>query len=784
MFEGEEVLGSRPLDPKNVDRLAKIYEVEGCQQLEPEHRVAALIKEDILYQTIEQCNIIPNALFDYANPPTLSFNQNVRLLCLYGKHRLKAAEIHAVASWLVDLYLDDIPAEAIIQLREESTNAKNFKEGDCFRIYRHYKLAQNYAQERKWWARFQTDERRKHIRRLEQTPILINGFDLLLPYIGLWDHLSASQVRQVLGLRCHELVSHYLELIYRQWSDFFGTEKGGMVDAESVRLIEGRMPKYSLDDQSFISEVMRSGQLFPRLPEPEDRHCLLQKILQTPGRILSLHTLSQDIRFLESPAKAFRHLIPLSKKDTVNQALLKHFRVGDIGNNTEIQISEYEFSPAPAPVNLSFIGIIQLWLFALRHFTRPPKVNGQQQTEAWYLHGQSLGEMAVLATRLGFSSNRIRELQSTDESRLGPEKLFRSLCINMFYLVNDSKVHNMARHFNAGMRSLSRNKEGPRSPPAFTTERYEDMPRRRYNSPTLDEYLRDRAYLFVGNIYSADQSPSQYPTSFAVTREIIFAFFGKEPLYSIFSQRQPSSPSEVPELAREGQIPAPMESGSAVHDNTVVGLEQNNQALDANGDADEYGRAVTLGSPNDCQYEPVELLPHPPGTPDRSLMDVITDDVPLATGFEEHDSKAPLAIKAEISVHRKAVDILQMWYGADDGRLIVLFLFETRSYYKFLVSGGWELRSTLQDLSREHYFLVCNEFGIVQVEVNVIYDTALQHRLILVGKIDSPLHGVEDQEGRISAEKLREYISCYDAKTGKRKADPSDTRTAKRHLVS
>ena len=26
----------------------------------------------------------------------------------------------------------DIPAEAIIQLREESINAKNFKEGDCF----------------------------------------------------------------------------------------------------------------------------------------------------------------------------------------------------------------------------------------------------------------------------------------------------------------------------------------------------------------------------------------------------------------------------------------------------------------------------------------------------------------------------------------------------------------------------------------------------------------------------------------------------------------------------
>ena len=43
MFEDEEVLGFRPLDARDVDRLAKTHELGGCQQLEPEHRVAALI---------------------------------------------------------------------------------------------------------------------------------------------------------------------------------------------------------------------------------------------------------------------------------------------------------------------------------------------------------------------------------------------------------------------------------------------------------------------------------------------------------------------------------------------------------------------------------------------------------------------------------------------------------------------------------------------------------------------------------------------------------------------
>lgn len=36
----------------------------------------------------------------------LVFEDNTRLLCPYGKHRLKAAEEYGEGWWLVELYLD------------------------------------------------------------------------------------------------------------------------------------------------------------------------------------------------------------------------------------------------------------------------------------------------------------------------------------------------------------------------------------------------------------------------------------------------------------------------------------------------------------------------------------------------------------------------------------------------------------------------------------------------------------------------------------------------------
>lgn len=101
--------------------------------------------------------------------------------------------------------LKALPPEALTQLREESSNARNFKDGEIYRIYRQYELLNDTAQARKWWAKFESDDRRKDFRRLLSNSLLREGFDRLLPYIGIWDPLKSTQVERILGMRCHEV---------------------------------------------------------------------------------------------------------------------------------------------------------------------------------------------------------------------------------------------------------------------------------------------------------------------------------------------------------------------------------------------------------------------------------------------------------------------------------------------------------------------------------------------------------------------------------------------------
>lgn len=57
----------------------------------------------------------------------------------------------------------------------------------------------------------------------------------------------------------------------------------------------------------------------------------------------------------------------------------------------------------------------------------------------------------------------------------------------------------------------------------------------------------------------------------------------------------------------------------------------------------------------------------------------------------------------------------------------------------------------------------------------------MQERLILVGKkTDNPSQNIEDEYGQISVEKLRDYVTKFDVRTGKRKTDDEPRREIKR----
>ncbi|KAB8069697.1 hypothetical protein BDV29DRAFT_198506 [Aspergillus leporis] len=766
-FESEVVLGSRPLDQGNIKRLLNIFHLEGCANLEPENCVAAIISEQTLQSSLAHTGITREALFNHINPPSLLFAEPIQLLCIYGKHRLKAGEAFGEDRWLVDLYLHEISTDALAQLREESTNAQSFKDGEIYRILRQYQLLHNTAQVQKWWARFKSEERRKDIRRLQRNKLLCEGFDKLLPYIGLWDPLRTSQVERILWLRCHESIYNYLCQIHQTWSLLFSEDTAYLVDSTSVRLVEGLMPSYSLDDRNRLIELMRTERIFPLISGEGERETLQNKLIEISGRILSINTLVQDTLYLERPVKAFRSLLPRKFKGTVRQALLERWKLQDLDRASAVQTSEHSFEAAPMSVNLFSLGMAQLWLFTLRHFVKPhidAKCN--QLATSWSTERRSLSKMAILARRLGFSSTEIDKLRWEDFERADSDRILRAICTEDFYQIDEAKLRMMTNRLTDYRRHLSRVKE-TQSPqiPDFATDKVEQMSRRRNNCPLWDEHQRDRSHLFIKHIYSADQPCARYPTSFAVTREIFFSFFGKRPLYDIFAK----APAPAP--APEKTIPA-----SDPDEQTTSESEQPHDQI-----TDE---------------SPIELLPHPPGTPDRhreelnlsqtaSLvhdMEGVEQDVPLAAGFEDIICKAPLETRADICVHRKVAEILQMWYTSCNTSLIVLFLFESRRYYKFLAENGLALRSVLQDLSREHYFLIINDYGVGAPDLNKVCEVALAERLVLVGKKDNPSQGIQDEQGQISVDKLRDYVTKYDVRTGKRRAETMSDRPAKRQV--
>jgi hypothetical protein len=522
------------------------------------------------------------------------------------------------------------------------------------------------------------------------------------------------------------------------------------------------MPSYSLEDRDHLIELIRTERIFPLISEQGERAKLENKLIKISGRILSINTLIQDTLYLERPVKAFRSLLPRKFKGTVRQALRERWKLEDMERASALQTSEHGFEAAPTSVNLFSLGMTQLWLFTLRHFVKAhvdAKCN--QLVTSWPTEKRSLGKMAILARRLGFSSAEINTLRQEDFERADSDRILRAICTEDFYQIDEAKVRMMTNRLKDCWRNLSRVKETQPQIPNFATEEAEQITRRRSNCPLRDEHQRDRPHLFVEHVYSADQPRARYPTSFAVTREIFFSFFGKYPLYDVFG----NAPSPAPEQ------------------------------IISTSDPDEPSRDEGEQPPSQVIDEsPIELLPHPPGTPDRHReelqsrqtaalihdMDGVEQDVPLAAGFEDNTCKAPLETRADICVHRKVAEMLQMWYDSSSTSLVVLFLFESRRYYKFRAEEGLALRSTLQDLSREHYFLIINDYGVGAPDLNRVCDVALAERLVLVGKKDNPSQGIEDEQGQISVDKLRDYVVKYDVRTGKRRAENMHDRPAKR----
>ena len=99
----------RQINRKVIEQLKRDFEGEGCIKDEQSHRIPAIIEDSILQKGLQKLEISSETFKAVSNddPPLLHLEQDIKLECLHGQHRVVAAKEFLPAPkrwWIVDLY--------------------------------------------------------------------------------------------------------------------------------------------------------------------------------------------------------------------------------------------------------------------------------------------------------------------------------------------------------------------------------------------------------------------------------------------------------------------------------------------------------------------------------------------------------------------------------------------------------------------------------------------------------------------------------------------------------
>lgn len=117
-------------------------------------------------------------------------------------------------------------------------------------------------------------------------------------------------------------------------------------------------------------------------------------------------------------------------------------------------MSEHDFTISQTPKNPFSICMLQLWLFGLRHFAQQYNYAMHHlKTFRWYTEMLSFTKLAILADRLGFSSNQINALRSVNLDQRLAQGFVQSLCEEEFYRFEERSVQSMSHRLQSALRN-------------------------------------------------------------------------------------------------------------------------------------------------------------------------------------------------------------------------------------------------------------------------------------------------------------------------------------------
>lgn len=539
--------------------------------------------------------------------------------------------------------------------------------------------------------------------------------------------------------------------------------QGTLLDTETVEFLEGMMPKYSEVDHTQIVQAMVSKRLFP-LVEGEQARERARAVAEACGRVVSIHTMIEDLTFLAPCTAALRHLHPKDSRRTISEALLAGYRVDH--PERQLQVAEGTFRSLTASHREKEIALVQLWLYTWRNFVQPftDEVEHKRKKKIkWLFDTQKLKGLADLARQIGFHSEQIDRLAESNPAVTYSKELLQLYLGENIDLEDDQRLRGARDMFVRGLRLLfSVQGHSTTSSAVFTTNEPRYATVRKFNSPTMENYGQSRPYLFVQHICGTDQPAALYATPLAVSREILFAFFDQTMLLDLTARlgsSQTDSDWNGNESAEVAVVddhttdravgPSELISVPAHHDPPTDGSISvySRSTADAGGSDDvesvhERDKRQRREDSSEAEGDDVMLPesrlvdvderlllpyePHPSGSPRR--------EENLAPGFEDDVvGEMETVLPIVTSGRQSALDTMKTWDDSRNDRLIVIYFVEHWTYMKLFRKDYFALRSSLSTYMTDGYKMVVyknRELGLLEEPVS----SALEWQLILCAK--------------------------------------------------
>jgi hypothetical protein len=565
--------------------------------------------------------------------------------------------------------------------------------------------------------------------------------------------------------------------------------QGTLLDTETVEFLEGMMPKYSEVDRTQIDQAMISKRLFPLVEDDQARN-RLRAVAETCGRVISIHTMIEDLTFLAPCTAALRHLHPKETRRTTAEVLLAGYRVDS--PERQLQVAEGVFKSYAASPREKEVALVQLWLYTWRHFVQPftnETVNKRKKKIKWLFDTQKLKKLADLARQIGFHSEQIDRLAESNPAVTYSKELLQLYLGQDIALEDDQQLREARDMFTRGMRLLF-SVPGHRTTgrAVFTTNEPQKATERRFNSPTVENYLQSRPYLFVHHLCGTVQPAALYPTPLAVSREILFAFFDQSMLLDLASRSESQASNHSAEVAvvdnatNDGavghsdpiNVPA---SYSPPPDGSLVVYSHSTADAGGSGHVEptepDHNKNLEFEPIDDVEpIEPdrnkrqkqleferiddevmlqesrlvdegllLEFEPHPSGSPRR--------DENLAPGFEDDIVGAmETFLPIQTSGRTSALDVIKKWDNSRNEGLVVLHFVREWAYMKLFRRDYLALRSNLMAFMHDGYKMITykdEEFRLLEDPIQ----SGLEWQLILCAKDLDMGNGFSDKLSQI-----------------------------------